>query len=74
MNASFLARLYGACSLSLSYSPLQVRNYFNTKGFDRWKRIYGEADDINSVQKDIREGHAVTVEKVSGLGGQELLS
>lgn len=41
-----------------------VRNYFNTSGFDRWKRIYGETDDVNSVQLDIRQGHAITVEKV----------
>eukprot|EP01018_Ginkgo_biloba_P002219 Gb_19731 [translate_table: standard] len=41
-----------------------VRNYFNTSGFDRWRRIYGETDDVNSVQLDIRQGHAQTVEKV----------
>lgn len=41
-----------------------VRNYFNTSGFDRWKRIYGETEDVNSVQLDIREGHSQTVEKV----------
>ena len=41
-----------------------VRNYFNTVGADRWKRIYGETDDVNSVQLDIRQGHAQTVEKV----------
>lgn len=33
-------------------------------GFDRWKRIYGDGDDINSVQQDIREGHQITVDKV----------
>ncbi|KAI5081475.1 hypothetical protein GOP47_0004658 [Adiantum capillus-veneris] len=41
-----------------------VRNYFNTAGFDRWRRIYGETDDVNNVQLDIRQGHAETVEKV----------
>jgi magnesium-protoporphyrin O-methyltransferase len=41
-----------------------VRNYFNTQGFERWNRIYGETDDVNSVQLDIRQGHAQTVEKV----------
>ncbi|KAG0580832.1 hypothetical protein KC19_4G203200 [Ceratodon purpureus] len=41
-----------------------VRNYFNTKGFERWNRIYGETDDVNTVQLDIRTGHAQTVEKV----------
>lgn len=44
-----------------------VRNYFNTSGFDRWRRIYGETDDVNNVQMDIRKGHAETVEKVLGL-------
>jgi magnesium-protoporphyrin O-methyltransferase len=33
-------------------------------GFDRWKKIYGETDDVNKVQLDIRTGHAQTVEKV----------
>lgn len=42
----------------------EVRSYFNTTGFDRWKRIYGQADDLNSVQLDIRLGHAQTVEKI----------
>lgn len=41
-----------------------VRSYFNSSGFDRWKRIYGEADDVNNVQLDIRKGHAQTMEKV----------
>lgn len=42
----------------------QVKNYFNSTGFDRWKRIYGETDDVNKVQLDIRTGHAQTVDKV----------
>jgi len=42
----------------------EVRSYFNTTGFDRWKRIYGQTDDLNSVQLDIRLGHAQTVEKI----------
>lgn len=40
-----------------------VRNYFDTKGFERWRKIYGETDDVNKVQLDIRQGHAQTVEK-----------
>ncbi|KAL2631671.1 hypothetical protein R1flu_016357 [Riccia fluitans] len=40
-----------------------VRSYFNTQGFERWKKIYGETDDVNKVQLDIRIGHAQTVEK-----------
>lgn len=41
-----------------------VKKYFNTSGFDRWRKIYGETDDVNKVQLDIRVGHAQTVEKV----------
>eukprot|EP00898_Chlorokybus_atmophyticus_P008736 jgi/Chlat1/8864/Chrsp91S08175 len=41
-----------------------VRNYFDTTGFERWRKIYGETDDVNKVQLDIRVGHAQTVEKV----------
>jgi magnesium-protoporphyrin O-methyltransferase len=41
-----------------------VKKYFNTAGFDRWRKIYGETDDVNKVQLDIRQGHAQTVEKV----------
>lgn len=41
-----------------------VREYFNGTGFQRWKKIYGETDDVNKVQLDIRVGHAKTVENV----------
>ncbi|MGE5660560.1 MAG: magnesium protoporphyrin IX methyltransferase [Actinomycetota bacterium] len=40
-----------------------VREYFNSTGFDRWRRIYGE-DDVNKVQLDIRTGHQRTVDTV----------
>ena len=43
-----------------------VREYFNTSGFERWRKIYGETDDVNKVQLDIRTGHAQTVDKVLG--------
>ncbi|XP_057970282.1 magnesium protoporphyrin IX methyltransferase, chloroplastic [Malania oleifera] len=39
-----------------------VKEYFNNAGFQRWRRIYGDADDVNRVQLDIRLGHAKTVE------------
>ncbi|MEO0803117.1 MAG: magnesium protoporphyrin IX methyltransferase [Cyanobacteria bacterium J06642_2] len=42
---------------------LVVKNYFNTTGFERWRRIYGDAQ-VNRVQRDIREGHARSVETV----------
>jgi len=41
-----------------------VKSYFNTAGYERWRKIYGETDDVNKVQLDIRKGHAQTVEKV----------
>jgi magnesium-protoporphyrin O-methyltransferase len=28
-------------------SGMQVRNYFNTAGFDRWRKIYGETDEVH---------------------------
>jgi len=42
-----------------------VRDYFNATGFDRWRRIYGDAE-VNSVQLDIRRGHQQTVDTVLG--------
>lgn len=42
----------------------EVREYFNATGFDRWKRIYGEGDDVNKVQMNIRIGHQQTVDTV----------
>jgi len=39
-----------------------VREYFNNNGFQRWKKIYGDTDDVNRVQRDIRLGHSKTVE------------
>lgn len=41
-----------------------VREYFNNSGFQRWRKIYGETDDVNKVQMDIRIGHSITVESV----------
>ncbi|MBD2182357.1 magnesium protoporphyrin IX methyltransferase [Planktothrix sp. FACHB-1355] len=37
-----------------------VQDYFNSTGFDRWRRIYGDGE-VNKVQLDIREGHQQTV-------------
>lgn len=44
----------------------EVRDYFNATGFDRWRRIYGETDDVNKVQQDIRVGHQKTVDTLLG--------
>ena len=40
-----------------------VREYFNSTGFDRWQRIYGDGQ-VNKVQLDIRTGHQRTVDTV----------
>ncbi|MBD1944014.1 magnesium protoporphyrin IX methyltransferase [Coleofasciculus sp. FACHB-712] len=40
-----------------------VKDYFNSTGFDRWRRIYGDGE-VNKVQLDIREGHQQTVDTV----------
>ncbi len=42
----------------------EVRNYFNNTGFERWKRIYSDSDDVNKVQRNIRLGHQKTVDQV----------
>lgn len=44
-----------------------VKDYFNGDGFERWKRIYGTTEEVNDVQRDIRDGHAVTIDKVLNL-------
>ena len=41
-----------------------VKDYFNQKGFDRWRRIYGQTDDVNKVQRKIRQGHQQTIDTV----------
>lgn len=40
-----------------------VQEYFNSTGFDRWRRIYGDGE-VNKVQLDIRKGHQQTIERV----------
>ena len=42
----------------------EVREYFNTEGFQRWNKIYSESDDVNGVQMDIRNGHDQTIQKI----------
>lgn len=45
----------------------EVEKYFNGEdGFGRWNKIYSETDDINGVQKEIRDGHGQTIDKVLG--------
>lgn len=42
-----------------------VKDYFNSTGFERWQRIYGDGQ-VNKVQLDIRTGHQQTVDTVLG--------
>ncbi|KAG7364901.1 magnesium-protoporphyrin IX methyltransferase [Nitzschia inconspicua] len=50
--------------LSTVDDKTEVREYFNTEGFNRWNKIYSESDDVNSVQMDIRTGHGQTIQKI----------
>lgn len=50
--------------LSTVDDKTEVREYFNTEGFNRWNKIYSESDDVNSVQLDIRTGHDQTIQKI----------
>jgi magnesium-protoporphyrin O-methyltransferase len=43
---------------------IEVENYFNNEGFNRWNKIYSDSDEVNKVQLDIRNGHQQTVDKV----------
>lgn len=49
--------------MNLADDKTVVREYFNSTGFDRWQRIYGDGK-VNKVQLDIRIGHQQTVDKV----------
>lgn len=40
-----------------------VKEYFNSAGFERWRRIYGDGE-VNKVQQDIRVGHQQTIDTV----------
>lgn len=42
----------------------EVKQYFDNEGFSRWNKIYSDSDDVNGVQKNIREGHQQTIDKV----------
>ena len=53
-------------SLSTKNDKEEVVNYFNSEGFSRWNKIYSDSDEVNVVQRDIREGHQQTIDKVLG--------
>lgn len=58
------AQVPKTCILSSVDDKTEVREYFNTEGFNRWNKIYSESDDVNSVQLDIRTGHDQTIQKI----------
>ena len=65
--SAFVPATTNRASLSLSSTvddKTEVREYFNTEGFNRWNKIYSESDDVNSVQLDIRTGHDQTIQKI----------
>ena len=65
--ACCLPFLFAVFTLAGPFSwQAEVEEYFNNEGFNRWSRIYSEDGEVNSVQLDIRNGHAVTVDKVLG--------
>ena len=41
-----------------------VKNYFDNEGFNRWNKIYSDSDEVNGVQRNIRDGHQQTIDKV----------
>ena len=43
---------------------VEVKDYFETTGFERWNRIYSDSDAVNKVQRNIRIGHQKTVDEV----------
>lgn len=49
--------------MSVADDKTVVREYFNSTGFDRWRRIYGDGE-VNKVQLDIRNGHQQTIDQV----------
>ncbi len=67
-RTSFTTSSSSSSSSSLYTSSVddktEVREYFNTEGFNRWNKIYSESDDVNSVQLDIRTGHDQTIQKI----------
>lgn len=59
--------VYQKSSVSLQSAvddKTEVREYFNTEGFNRWNKIYSDSDEVNSVQLDIRTGHDQTIQKI----------
>jgi len=50
--------------LEKALEKAEVRDYFNSTGFERWNRIYSDSDEVNKVQRNIRIGHQKTVDQV----------
>lgn len=42
----------------------EVKQYFDNEGFNRWNKIYSDSNEVNAVQRNIRDGHQQTIDKV----------
>ena len=58
------SKLISAIRVNVVDDKTEVREYFNTEGFNRWNKIYSDSDEVNGVQMDIRDGHAQTIQKI----------
>lgn len=63
-TGSLSSKISGSTRLSVVDDKTEVREYFNTEGFNRWNKIYSESDEVNDVQLDIRKGHDQTIQKI----------
>jgi len=50
---------------------VEVKDYFETTGFERWNRIYSDSEEVNNVQRNIRIGHQKTVDEVLAWVGEQ---
>ncbi|KAI2501084.1 Magnesium-protoporphyrin IX methyltransferase C-terminus [Fragilaria crotonensis] len=57
-------KLTSAIRVNVVDDKTEVREYFNTEGFNRWNKIYSDSDEVNGVQMDIRDGHSQTIQKI----------
>lgn len=63
-NKVYMSQPSTTTTTSATDEKTEVRNYFNTEGFNRWNKIYSESDEVNAVQLDIRNGHDQTIQKI----------
>jgi magnesium-protoporphyrin O-methyltransferase len=54
----------GADAAAKAAEKEEVKDYFESTGFERWNRIYSDSEAVNNVQRNIRIGHQKTVDAV----------